>query len=147
MSKIDTSLEIVEQGTYFTVNYQGKTINYFTSRAGAEEYLSNLKGGSLAKKKSELCLKCLECCKVVMFRARLDPDNSRTQEFAYARGCSFLKMPDGPLVVIPFPCPNLTAEGCKIYENRPLACQTFDGRKDPLVGDKCKWHELDDESA
>ena len=84
MSKIDTSLEIEEHGSYFSVSYQGKTINYFTSRAGAEEYLSNLKGGSLAKKKSELCLKCLECCKVVMFRARLDPDNPRTQEFAHA---------------------------------------------------------------
>jgi Fe-S-cluster containining protein len=147
MSKIDTSLEIIEEKQGFSVVYQGKTINYFASRAGAEAYLDNLKGGELARKKSELCLKCLECCKVVMFRARLDPDNPRTKEFAEARGCSFLRMPDGPLVVIPFPCPNLTPEGCKIYGHRPLACQVFDGRDDPLVGSKCKWHELEDESA
>jgi Fe-S-cluster containining protein len=147
MSKIDTSLEIVEDKYGFSVDYKGKIFAHFTSRAGAEAYLEVLKGGSLARKKSELCLKCMECCKVVMFRARLDPDNERTREFAHARGCSFLKMPDGPLVVIPFPCPNLTTEGCKIYEHRPVACQTFDGRKDPLVGDKCKWHELDDERA
>ena len=44
MSKIDTS-DIYEVGTYFGVNYKGKCFEYFTSRAGAEEYLEVLRNG------------------------------------------------------------------------------------------------------
>ena len=44
MSKIDTS-DIYQVGTYWGVSYKGKCFEYFTSKAGAEEYLEVLRNG------------------------------------------------------------------------------------------------------
>ena len=41
-----------------------------------------------------------------------------------------------------FPCPYLTAQGCSIYAQRPLACAVYDGRL--TFGDRCKWTEVED---
>ena len=44
-------------------------------------------------------------------------------------------------LVVSFPhiCPHLTERGCNIYDNRPLACKLFDGRKHIVSNDFCEW--------
>ena len=94
--------------------------------------------------RSELCLKCMECCKVIAVRAAINPDFGPTTEFYEARGCSIVKTSSLPMVLIPYPCPHLTDIGCDIYKTRPLACRAYDGRKDPVMAYVCLWRHLED---
>jgi len=68
------------------------------------------------KIKQELCVKCRKCCMTI------------------------LHMPN---VKDPLPCPHLTDKGCSIYERRPQACRTYDGR---LEREDCLWHTLSNNS-
>lgn len=98
--------------------------------------------------KQRLCLSCMECCKIVAVRAAINPENELTRSFYSARGCRILPTDHLPLVIIPFPCPNLTDTGCSIYGKRPLACQMYDGRNDPIMKHICLWGKMrmEDES-
>jgi len=98
---------------------------------------------SLKKKtKNELCLECMECCKIIKIPVGrfLDLD-SRT--FYSARGIDIVNIDDVLWFVLPHTCEQLTPEGCRVYECRPKACRVYDGRKDPVVN--CKWKELEEE--
>lgn len=44
-------------------------------------------------------------------------------------------------LILQIPCEQLTAFGCKIYNDRPKWCRLYDGREDPFVD--CLWEELD----
>ena len=92
------------------------------------------------KMKSELCLRCLECCKLFYIPVSPDLLARRVIEFHKARGCSTILLHGNiPVVVIPFQCPHLTPEGCDIYGERPEVCKSYDGTDDPLMKDKCLW--------
>jgi Fe-S-cluster containining protein len=95
------------------------------------------------ERKSELCLKCLECCKWIGVVSAIDPNNYFERSFYEIRGCkTFVK--DGHLIVIiPFKCHHLTEKGCDIYEKRPLYCKEYDGREDPFMKSKCLWGKDD----
>jgi Fe-S-cluster containining protein len=88
-------------------------------------------------KKKKLCVKCQACCKIL---AVPTPAPSKdAMEFYKARGCRMVKYKGVNRLVISHTCPQLAKDGCKIYSNRPLDCQEFDGRRDLLVGDACLW--------
>jgi len=90
------------------------------------------------KKKQRLCLQCMECCKLLAIP--LTDISKEAIEFYTARGCWIDALHGGRIgVIIPFPCPHLTPQGCNIYDTRPKACRDSDGTKDPLVRDKCLW--------
>jgi len=94
--------------------------------------------------RSELCLRCMECCKMIAVPAAINPDFASTAEFYEARGCSIVKTFSLPLVLIPYPCPHLTDIGCNIYKTRPLVCRVYDGRKDPVMRYTCLWQNLEE---
>ena len=98
-------------------------------------------------KKQELCLKCKECCKIIAVRAGINPENERTVDFYTTRGCRVLTTEQLPIVLVPYPCPYLTEEGCKIYTTRPLACKEYDGRLDPIMRHICLWNELEEDNG
>ncbi len=88
------------------------------------------------KRKSELCLKCLECCKILLFKVER---NHLTIEFYKARGFKMHTVDNFSMVEIPSPCIYLTAFGCSIYPARPEACREYDGSTHPIMKEKCLW--------
>lgn len=91
-------------------------------------------------KKSKLCLQCMECCKILAVPIELKYIHPESIAFYVARGCWIAPLSGGRLgIVVPFPCPHLTPEGCDMYENRPQECRDYDGTRDPLMSDKCLW--------
>ena len=102
------------------------------------------------QRKSQLCLSCLECCKWLRFDcAAKDAEQAEAMRTFYTtRGCDvrLVKISEMTLVVVnvPIHCPHLTASGCNIYSRRPPACKNYDGRKDLMMQDICKWKELED---
>ena len=97
----------------------------------------------IKKSKSELCIECQECCKILRIPIGQFP-TSNTRDFYAARGIKIISFDFYLWLVLPHTCAQLTPQGCKIYEDRPLACRAYDGRTDPVVN--CKWKELDDKS-
>lgn len=91
--------------------------------------------------KSELCLKCMACCKMLSFEVHA---TGGALEFYKARGAIIrliLNSKEYMFVSIPHVCPKLTKSGCSIYENRPYACKVFDGSKFPTTKDVCLWNK------
>lgn len=84
----------------------------------------------------------MECCKTLAFSLPKKSLTKQTREFYAARGSKFKKQGKIIWVVVPSICPNLTAFGCKIYSQRPVACRMFDGRNFPFMDGICKWNEL-----
>jgi len=76
------------------------------------------------------------------FSLPLNNFNRNMEEFFLARGARLFKSPDSMWVVFPSKCANLTAFGCKIYEDRPVICKSYDGSKMPFMKGYCKWDEL-----
>lgn len=110
-------------------------------------------------KKQELCLACMECCKILLVPLPEDPPLPQRQrtynaffspnafDFYKRRGCTPWTAPDGRkwLVVDNYRCPELNdLTGCMIYEDRPKFCREYDGRTDPYLKHICKWKELND---
>lgn len=91
----------------------------------------------MADENQELCLKCMECCKGLAFSTPFKDDNPLAIEFYKARGCGIHSADGNLMVSINIDCPNLTSFGCRIYEERPIACRIFDGRKHIVTKDKC----------
>ncbi len=93
------------------------------------------------KLRSDLCLKCFECCKLTVIPTAYDKDNKEALEFYEAKGFKVVKFAADLLhVVIAIDCANLTPFGCKIYANRPKWCKIYDGRLDPFVP-VCLWNK------
>ena len=111
----------------------------------------------LERKKQDLCLACLECCKHLVFFVRPQAAVGQTwiralrelESFYKIRGCGFKKLTNNwggietCLVEVPFPCPHLTKYGCDFYNDRPDICRKYDGRRDPMMSATCRWRELD----
>lgn len=96
----------------------------------------------VSRKRQELCLQCLECCKVLGVPSIYNPEYTQMLEFYKRRGCEIVTsegQKSFPIIVIPFPCPELTPFGCRVYNERPLWCALYDGRRDPAIRDKCLW--------
>ena len=92
---------------------------------------------SISTKRRKLCLKCQACCKLIYIPI-IHPSNEAI-EFYEARGCTFIASQGVRCIAIPSICPQLSPQGCKIYDNRPEACRDYDGRKDPLLKSVCLW--------
>jgi len=95
-------------------------------------------------RKQELCLRCMECCKVIGIPSIYNPEYDQMIHFYTIRGCSIKKGGldnSVAIVVVPYPCPELSPLGCKSYEDRPLWCRLYDGKIDPVVRDKCLWNK------
>ena len=96
----------------------------------------------IEKRKQELCLSCLECCRTLAIpfdHYSLDEDDIK---FYKMRGVELLTITQGPYLLVPSVCPHLTENGCDIYKDRPKICKDYDGREVPFMKYKCKWREL-----
>ena len=92
------------------------------------------------KLRSDLCLQCLECCQ--KFRLPVNKFiTQRDRDLYKARGFELARIHGVQFLVFPHICPQLTPEGCKIYDTRPDACKMYNGLRDPVVD--CKWKELE----
>ena len=92
---------------------------------------------SLKTKRDRLCMKCQACCKILAIPMKMPARSALA--FYHARGCTFRTRKNGLHIVIPVVCPQLTKDGCGIYDSRPIDCKEFDGRSDPLVSSICLW--------
>jgi Fe-S-cluster containining protein len=96
------------------------------------------------KTKSEICIKCQECCKTVgVYSAH--PYTPEIREFYEVRGAKVSQRTifDETLTFIefPFPCPNLDPiKGCLIYDTRPEVCKGYPEFDAPLL-DSCELHK------
>jgi len=91
---------------------------------------------------SKLCLTCLECCKYISFTINAreqTPYRDLLTRFYNARQIKMIPSDQNVQVLIPHVCPQLTTQGCRIYNSRPHSCKIYDGRMDPFLKDKCKW--------
>lgn len=88
-------------------------------------------------KKKKLCIKCQACCKLLYIPTK--SPSKGALKFYTIRGCSFIKVKGEFCVAVSSICPQLTKEGCKIYDNRPEDCMDYDGRKDPILKHVCLW--------
>jgi len=108
------------------------------------------KMNNIEKKKSELCMSCLECCKWMIFTVPYSVNTLKAfyaNQYYLARGCRVVDVGHSRYVqvLVPSICPQLNEDfGCMIYENRPEACRLYDGRKDPFLKNICKWSELEE---
>jgi len=68
-----------------------------------------------------------------------NPELEEMHQFYERRGCKIMATKSFSLIVIPYPCPELTAFGCRIYDKRPEWCRLYDGRRDIAVEGKCLW--------
>ncbi len=94
------------------------------------------------KLKSDLCLKCIECCKIMGFY--INAKDVEAVQFYDKRGCRLsLVTPEIISVTIDRVCPELSENGCKIYENRPRICKNFDGRLHNETKGICLWNGLE----
>jgi len=91
-----------------------------------------------ATKKKKLCLKCQACCKAIAIPT-LRP-SERDMIFYKARGCKLSQFKGALCIVIPSICPQLSKDGCKIQDKKPMDCQDFDGRKHPVTAGICLYN-------
>ena len=93
------------------------------------------------EQKSELCMKCYWCCKVLYLPVDMNIMAPHWGEFA---GRNLFIRPHFASntwwAILPLPCPNLTDKGCRIYKQRPDVCRNYDGRKDIFYPGKCLWN-------
>jgi Fe-S-cluster containining protein len=98
--------------------------------------------------KQRLCLECLECCHYLEFGINLPRwiDYGAISHFYETRGCKTKLVSKGKLrevfILVPYRCPHLSPTGCLIYKDRPEVCRKYDGRRDVMIAEKCKWKEL-----
>ena len=93
---------------------------------------------SLKTKQERLCIKCQACCKLIAIPMK--QPSAAAMKFYRTKGCRLAYNSYKVLcLVVPSICPQLTKDGCKIYDNRPEDCRVYDGRKDPLLKSVCLW--------
>lgn len=91
------------------------------------------------QRREDLCLQCMECCKIIAVQAPYCIDNKDFVEFYHTRGCAIIATKSLPVIVIENKCPHLTDKGCDIYNRRPEWCRMYDGRIDPVLRHVCLW--------
>ncbi len=94
-------------------------------------------------KKQKLCIECKKCCTNIAVYTHPDFYNCSAKEvrdFYKMRGFGVQKDSGAYLLSFDFPCPNLTDNGCKIYEKRPQSCRDYNGLED--FGEECLWSGL-----
>lgn len=96
----------------------------------------------LEQQKSKLCLSCQACCKLSYVEVSQSLNNQANLTFLAFKGFQFFESNLHLFLILKSPCKHLSPKGCKIYSERPVACKTFDGRKDPWIGEICKWSKL-----
>ena len=89
------------------------------------------------KSKSDLCLSCMRCCKKVAIMTNYRFIDAHAMDFYNARGLTCVNLVGMLAIVLEEACPYLGDSGCKIYNDRPKWCRTYDGRLDPLTD--CAW--------
>lgn len=93
----------------------------------------------------EYCLKCgFKCCREIGIWT--DVVYPECLEFYKVRGFQVDEVEGRVMIGITslegkhnVDCPHLTPTGCGIYKDRPSICREYDGRKDPLMKDRCLW--------
>ena len=95
------------------------------------------------KKKQELCLNCMECCKTLAIPFDYHKLSEDDIKFYRMRGAEFVTTNKGPYMILDLSCPHLTEEGCGIYGDRPKICKDYDGREVPFMRYRYKWFELE----
>lgn len=91
--------------------------------------------------KEKLCLKCMACCKITVAPLVFPSDSKGAEAFYRARGYETGERRGQLCLILQIPCAQLTAFGCKMYNDRPKWCRQYDGRTDPFID--CLWEELD----
>jgi Fe-S-cluster containining protein len=93
------------------------------------------------REKSRLCMECgYKCCRMLgMWTNVTYPE---AIEFYKARGGRVVNIGKRTMIVFDVDCPNLTDDGCGIYEDRPAICQEFDGRNAPELEGVCLWRRF-----
>ena len=111
--------------------------------------------------KSDLCIKCGDCCKFFIVEIRqpdLPQEVKDWREWLEARGIKIVREHSRWWrIKVPHQCPHLkivdkealivvpghekeSFHYCEVYPNRPLVCKRFDGRLEPeRDGLKCLW--------
>lgn len=102
---------------------------------------------SIEARKQALCLSCMECCRWLTFVTEVATSKINYIAPLYKmRDCKVSVLPRGDkaivVIFVPRACHHLSPAGCAIYQTRPPACRDYDGRKDPMLKDICKWKEL-----
>jgi Fe-S-cluster containining protein len=106
-----------------------------------DEYMEQHKKET--KEKSDLCLNCLACCK--KFGVPMSYETyASDKKFYQFRSEKVIPLIPGiaVLLVLNDTCKFLTDKGCSVYSDRPDACRIYDGRKDLIMREKCKWNCL-----
>lgn len=86
------------------------------------------------KKQSDICKSCGECCKHLGIEIPRAHATSYVLEFFKARGFKLKQLKkDTAYLWADIKCPQLTKDGCAIYDRRPQACKDYDGTKDPNI--------------
>lgn len=95
------------------------------------------------QEKQNVCLSCMECCKIMAFTYPVHIVDNTFVDFYRARGCEVRFYNNLAYVIVPMPCPHLDKKkGCTIYNSRPIACRMYSGIEDPIIKDKCKWNKI-----
>ncbi len=83
-----------------------------------------------------ICATCGKCCRYMTFILEFSPIEAKDRiEFYETRGSKVYKLPNNKYAVRVFsPCSFMVeGVGCRIYNDRPWLCQTYDGRTDPFL--------------
>ena len=108
------------------------------------------------EEKSELCQKCGDCCKFIVFDLPKPipfPDEALWKEYVEARGAIVIPYDEKSETIrirINHPCPQLVTflvgtefrYRCSRYENRPANCMVTDGLELEDAGVRCLWRIL-----
>jgi len=86
-----------------------------------------------------ICCYCQYCCQRIGIQTNY-PFEDEFVEFYSARGFTCVDINGKLFVYRNESCPYLSDFGCKIYNNRPKVCMSYDGRVD--FGNKCLWSVL-----
>ena len=89
--------------------------------------------------KQKICIKCQWCCKHVYLPIEARGANI---SFSAARGIEIRFDGMKPYAILEQTCQHLTEKGCGIYQDRPFACQNYDGRRDKFHSEMCQWKGL-----
>lgn len=95
-------------------------------------------------KLQQICISCQECCKTLVFSISKGALTEHLAAFYRMRGSEFFEEGGVIWVMVPSVCPSLTPFGCKDYDNRPLICKRYDGRKFSFMKNKCKLYSLEE---
>jgi Fe-S-cluster containining protein len=99
-----------------------------------------------SKQREKLCIECQLCCKLLAVPSGFAPDaQPEARAFFKVRGDATVIVNGILFVIVAKPCQHLTAFGCAIYHERPRPCREFNGLRDPIMRQHCKWKDINAE--